>query len=226
MLAATLALTAFSGGGSPASIAGLVPAPASDLLPAGRPEPLVIAKVNGLRIHLPIPAARVSAIGYHGAGRGALALEPVGRQGNEGVFARLAHRIFGGGGAGPVWYQLPGGEGPRTSALDVGAAPGTEVYSPVDGTVVGVTPYVLNGRKLGSRVDVQPTSAPSMVVSMTHLKLDPPLSVGAEVAASATRLGVVIDLTGEERQALARYTNDTGNHLAIEVRPAATLALP
>jgi hypothetical protein len=35
----------------------------------------------------------------------------------------------------------------------------------------------------------------------------------------------VIDLTGVERQALARYTNDAGNHVAIEVRPASTVAL-
>ena len=35
----------------------------------------------------------------------------------------------------------------------------------------------------------------------------------------------MIDLTGVERQSLAKFTNDAGNHVAIEVRPAATLAL-
>ncbi len=79
----------------------------------------------------------VTAIGYHGAGDDALALDPVGRQANEGIAARLFHRIFGGGGGGVAYYQLGGGQGASTGALDVGAAPGTDVYAPVDGTVVG-----------------------------------------------------------------------------------------
>jgi hypothetical protein len=41
------------------------------------------------------------------------------------------------------------------------------------------------------------------------------------VTASQTRLATVSDLSGVEQQALARYTNDAGNHVALEVRPAA-----
>jgi hypothetical protein len=51
------------------------------------------------------------------------------------------------------------------------------------------------------------------------------LSVGDEVTASATRLGTLVDLSEVERQALAQFTNDAGNHVAIEVRPAANLSL-
>ena len=51
------------------------------------------------------------------------------------------------------------------------------MYAPVDGTVVGITPYV------------------------------------------------VADLSRVERQALARYTNDSGNHVSVELRPAASLVL-
>ena len=36
----------------------------------------------------------------------------------------------------------------------------------------------------------------------------------------------LLDLSRVEQQALARYTKDAGNHVSIEVRPAATLALP
>jgi hypothetical protein len=35
----------------------------------------------------------------------------------------------------------------------------------------------------------------------------------------------VVDLAKVERQALARYTNDSGNHVTIELRPAASLVL-
>jgi hypothetical protein len=96
----------------------------------------------------------------------------------------------------------------------------------VHGTIVGVTPYVLGGRTFGSRIDIQPMTAPSVVLSMTHVRAAPGLSVGDEVTASATRLGTLLDFTGAERQALARFTNDAGNHVALEVHPSATLALP
>ncbi len=223
--AITLALTAF-GNTAPERIAALVPTPAADLLPAGKPQPTVIAELNGLRINLPIASGRVTAIGYHGAGDGALALEPVGRQGNQGLLGRIAERVFGSGGGGPLWYQLGSGTGPSTSGLDVGAAPGTDVYAPVHGTIVGLTPYILDGRPFGSRVDIQPVSAPSVVLTMTHVQADAGLSVGDEVTAASTHIGTVIDLSHAERQALARFTNDAGNHVALEVHPSATLALP
>jgi murein DD-endopeptidase MepM/ murein hydrolase activator NlpD len=224
VLLVTALLTAF-GSSSADNAPTVVPAPAQRLLPAGTPTPLVIAKLGALRLQLPIPASRVTAIGFHAAGDGALALQPIGRQGNEGLLARLGHKLFGGESTGPTWYQLGGGEGPSTSGLDVGAAAGTEVYSPVDGRVVGVTPFVVNGEDWGSRIDIQPSSAPSVVVSLTHVDALPAgVRVGATVTASTTRLGAVRDLSNVERQALARYTNDTGDHVALEVHPAASSA--
>jgi murein DD-endopeptidase MepM/ murein hydrolase activator NlpD len=220
----TLALTAF-GGTKPARVAALVPASPTRLLPAGQPEPTVIAKLNGLRLHLPVPDARVTAIGYQRGGPGALALTPVGRHGNEGLVARAVHKVFGGGGSGPVWYQLDGGVGPPTSGIDIGAPSGTDVYSPVDATVVGLTPYVVNGKRFGSQIDLQPSNAPSVVVSVTHVQAKRGLAVGTQVSASSTRLGKVVDLSHVERQALAQFTNDAGNHVAIEVHPAANLLL-
>ena len=107
----------------------------------------------------------------------------------------------------------------------MGAAPGTDVYSPVDGTLVGITPYVLNGHQYGVRIDISPTSAPSVVVSVTNLRPDPALVVGSTVVASGSRLGTVLDVSRVERQALARYTQDSGNHVAVQVKPAATLAV-
>ena len=220
----TLALTAFNESGSQ-RVASLAPAPAQRLLPVGSPQPQVIAKYGDLRLQLPISSARLTAIGFHAAGDGALALEPVGRQANEGLLARLGHKLFGGGGHGLAWYQIGGGRGPHTSGLDVGARAGTSVYAPVDGRVVGLTPYVIDGKPYGERIDIQAARAPSVVVSLTHVTALESLSVGSMVLASETHLGTVTDLSGIELQSLARYTNDAGNHVAIEVRPAATSAL-
>jgi hypothetical protein len=222
VLAGTLLMTAFGQGATPQPSQAL-PGPASRLLPVGPPTPMTVALHSGLRIQLPVAQSRVTAIGYHSSGDGALPLTALGRQGNAGALARLAHKIFGGGGGGFVYYQLSGGE---TAVLDVGATPGTDVYAPVDGTIVGISDYILNGQPYGSRIDIQPSASPSLVVSLTHLSPDPALTVGSMIAASNTKVGRVIDLSGVEKQALSRYTQDAGNHVAIELLPAATLTLP
>jgi murein DD-endopeptidase MepM/ murein hydrolase activator NlpD len=219
----TLLVTAFGGGAKP-TVAITPPASAARLLPAGPPIPLVVAKLGtSLKIQLPVNKSRVTAIGYFGSEDGSIALSPVGTQANEGLLKRLVHKVLGGGGGEPRWYLLPGGHGPSTSALDVGAAPGTDVYAPVNGTIVGIGKVVLNGRTYGERIDIQPADAPSLIVSVSHLNADPSLTVGSMVTADASKIGVVIDFSSGEQQALAHYTNDTGNHVLIEVHPSATL---
>jgi hypothetical protein len=225
VLVITLLLTAF-GSGKSGAVQTTPPAAASTVLPAGPPSPVVVATQGNLQLHLPVAQSQVTAIGYHGAGTGVLPLSAVGHQGNQGFFTRLFHRVFGGHRGGLTYYQLDGGAGASTGELDVGAAPGTDVYSPVDGTVVGITPYVLNDHQYGVRIDIQPSSTPSVVVSATNLRPDPALAVGSTVTAAGSRLGTVLDLSRVERQALARYTQDAGNHVSIQVKPAATLAVP
>jgi hypothetical protein len=221
-LLGTLFITAF-GQGATRQVSQALPGPASRLLPVGPPMPLTVALHSGLRIQLPVVESRVTAIGYASSADGAMPLTPLGHQGNEGALARLAHKIFGGGHGGFVYFQLSGGE---TAELDVGAAPGTDVYAPVDGTIVGISDFVLDGRPFGSRIDIQPSAAPSLVVSLTHLTPDPALTVGSSIAASTTKVGRIVDLSSVEKQALSRYTQDAGNHVAIELRPAATLTVP
>ncbi len=181
-----------------------------------RPKPEVVAVHGPLRLQLPISQARLTAIGYHAARNGALPLSPIGHQANEGLLQRVVHGIFGGGGGSPAWYQLGGG----TSALDVGAAAGTDVYAPADGTVVAVTPFIVEGKRYGSEIDISPQTAPSLLVTVTQVLADPSLSVGSPVVSGATKLGRVVDLAAVERQALSQYTNDGGNHVTVEIRPA------
>lgn len=217
----TLLVTAFGPNGA-SNAASISPAPANRLLPSGPPEPLVVATQGALRIQLPIEHERVTAIGYHAVVDGSLVLDPLGRRGNKGLLARLVDRVFGGSSSSLVWYQLAGGS---TSALDVGAAPRTDVYSPVDGTIVGITDFMINGAARGVRIDIRPLSSPALIVSVTRLNADPALTVGAPVTAGSTRLGAVLDLSHLERQALARFTQDAGNHVTLQVHPAAALAL-
>lgn len=219
-----LAVAAFRPGGG--STVGASPASATRLLPPPPPSGVAIASYGRLRVASPVNESVVTAIGYHGAGDGTLPFEPVGRQANVGIATRVFHRIFGGGGSnGVVYYRLGGGQGPSTGALDVGAAPGRDVYSPTDGTVVGLRDYVLNGEKYGSVIDIQPVGEPSVVLSISHLQADPALTVGSTITASTSRIGRVVDLSGAERLALARYTRDAGNYVELTLRPAESVPL-
>jgi hypothetical protein len=184
-----------------------------------QPEPDVLATVGNLQLKLPVAGEAVTAVGFHGAGAGALELSPVGRQLNEGLLAKFWRRIAGSSQGGPVWIQLEGG--PGTEVLDVGAVPGTDVYSPVDGTVVSISDFVLDGKTFGARIDVRPSSAPSLVVSLSHVEPDPSLTVGSPVFASSAKLGTVVDVAAVERQALAKHAGARGNNVAIDVHPAA-----
>ena len=220
----TLLVTAFGGGDHPTSSIA-APASAARLLPAGPPTLQAVARLGTLTLDLPVNQSRITAIGYFAASDGALGLTPIGTQANQGLLRRLAHTIFGGGSGSPRWYLLPGGNGPPTSALDIGAPPGSDVYSPVNGTIVGIEKVILNGGVHGERIDIQPATAPSFLVSVSDLAADPALTVGASVTQGSSKLGGLLDLSKVETQTLSRYTNDAGNHVLIEVHAAATVEI-
>src|SRR5262249_51397038 len=154
----TLFLTAFGTGQQERVSAPLGPAHAATVAPAP-PRPEVVAMRGSLPLQLPVQQERLTAIGYHASGDNALALEPLGRKANEGFLSRVFHRIFGGGGGNVRYYQLPGASGPSTTSLDVGAPARTDVYSPVDGPIVGLNPHILNGTPYGAQNSNQPAQA-------------------------------------------------------------------
>ena len=75
-------------------------------------------------------------------------------------------------------------------------------------------------------IDIQPQrrSRRSSSRSRTCAPI-PALTVGSTLTAGTSKIGTVIDFSGVERQALARYTQDAGNQVAIEVHAAASLPL-
>ncbi len=214
----TLLLTAFGSGGSRVGTpSGTLTAEAAD----ARPEPRVLATVGNLRLQLPVGQGAVTGIGFHSSRDGALELRPAGRQANEGLLLRLWRRIAGNPAGTPIWYQLSGEAGPGARVLNVGAAPGTDVYAPVDGTIVGISDFVIDGRALGARIDIRPREAPAVFVSLTHLRPDTSLAVGSSVTAATSKVGTVVDVASAERQALAAHARENGNNVAIAVFPAA-----
>jgi hypothetical protein len=190
-----------------------------------RPVPIVVARVGALSIKLPIARSLVTAIAYY-ASPGTVALSPEGTQANEGLLTSLFHRIVGSSSGGLNYYKLSGGTGTDNGALDIGAAPKTDVYAPVDGKIVQISPYIVDGYSLGSRIDIRPAADATLIVSMTRLWPDPHLKIGTAVAADKNPVGSVADFSKVEHQVLAHYTQDQGDHVTIEVIPAAMPILP
>lgn len=221
----TLVLTAF-GTGAPTTVSFTGPAPTGRLLPAGPPRPQVVAMQDTLRIQVPVNQNRITAIGYHASGTGALALQPVGTQANAGLVGRLLHKLFGETGSDLRYYLLDGGVGPQTGGLDVGAPVDTDVYAPVDGSVIAISDQVLSGHSYGVRIDIQPSGNPGVVVSLENMRADPALTVGSTVIAGRTKIGRISDLSKVERAGLARYTQDNGQHVHLEVHPATSISSP
>jgi murein DD-endopeptidase MepM/ murein hydrolase activator NlpD len=181
---------------------------------------------ESLRIQLPVNQSRVTALGYHASGAQALPLEPVGTQANAGLAERLFRRIFGSNDSEVRYYMLAGGVGADTGGLDVGAPVDTDVYAPVDGSVIAITNNIVNGKTYGVRIDIQPSGSPGVVVTLWNLRADPALTVGSTVSSGKTKVGRIIDLSEVERAGLARYTQDNGQHVHIEVHPATALTSP
>jgi len=102
----------------------------------------------------------------------------------------------------------------------------TDVYAPVGGSVIAITDNIVDGKAYGVRIDIQPSGNPGVVVRLENLRADPALTVGSTVSAGRTKIGRVIDLSQVERAGLARYTQDNGQHVHLEVQAATALTSP
>lgn len=143
----------------------------------------------------------------HGTGREA-ATQPAGDNWMTGEFIRCFRS---------------GNAGPRMSAIDCGGAPGTQVYSPVSGTVVLVKDYKLYDKYDDYQVHIQPTGRSDLDVVMIHLQ-DVGVQAGDTVEAGTTPIAKIRDVyayIGESMQ-LKKYTaeGDNGNHTHIQVNDA------
>lgn len=188
------------------------PVPSPDLGSGARPPELVIARADGVQVHIPVDPGRVTAMAFH----------PIDDPSGIAMSASAAVHIHQASRAGRA--------GPDTAGLDVGAPAGTTVYAPVDGVIQGVSDYTLFGRVEGYEVDIAPAvAAGGMVLRLTHLD-EPPNGVrpvvGTPVRAGVTELGRVRDFSAVARQEIAKFTADSGNHVELSlVRAEAALAL-
>lgn len=193
----------------------------------GQSDRLVVAQVQGIDLLLPVKQDVATAVAYHPVDNpAAVELSPSGdRVSGGGLVSRLAD-VFKGGG--DIRYYLMSGEAgdssSQTAGLDVGAVPGSFVFSPVDGRVTGVKTYKLLGRYTDQQVDIQVTANPGLLLVATHVT-NASVKIGDTVHAGQTVLGRLRAFPAGLSQSLKQYTSDAGDHVQLMVlRVPTTLA--
>ena len=123
-----LVLGVMGGGASDAAGPLASPVPSPELGSGARPPELVIARAEGVQVHIPVDPERVTAMAFH----------PIDDASGVELEATGGVRI----------HQAPreGRTGPATAGLDVGAPAGTTVYAPVDGVIASVSDYTCSAR--------------------------------------------------------------------------------
>jgi len=201
----------------------------------------VFAALRDVRLRLPVPAAAVTVLVFHqsayrdtvvlyslvASGSPARAREAVataratlkaggeatvaatpedGSEDGEGVWTGWALQL---------WRTTSGGK--QRTAVDCGAAAGTAVFSPVDGTVMQIRPYKLYKKYDDFEIHIKPDAWDDLDVIVLHVT-DPAVAEGARVVAGVTRIASVRDLASRiSTLQLRLYTLDGGNHTHVQV---------
>jgi hypothetical protein len=177
----------------------------------------VLAKAAGdVDISTPIRPESITGLGYHPEGESLVEMVPRG----ENLSANPLLGLFAGG-ATPekIHYYVmdaAGRSGPRTGALDVGAAAGTTVYAPVTGMVTAIRPDpMVQGANV---VEIKPDTNANVRVTVSLVRSDEDSAgVTTRVTAGMTELGTVADSAEILDPQLSSYTSDAGNHVTISV---------
>jgi len=211
----------------PAETPARIPAPSALASVGESPsssEDVVVARLEGVDVLLPVPRDASTAIAYHAVDHaGTVSFSPAGENLSGGSIGQRLAAIFAEGGG--VQYYLMGGDdsdgSSPTAGLDVGAVPGSTVVSPVSGKVVAVKKYSILGRYPDVEVRVQLADDPSLLLLVTHLA-KPQVQMGDTVTAGHSAVGVLRGFPATLDQALSRYTSDAGDHVqlvALRVTP-------
>jgi len=184
------------------------------------------AQEGGTQLHLAIDAAQLTAVGYHqAAGDSALhlaslvpdadmtlaaelkAVPPVAPQEGlaEGVWEGVCLRL---------WRSNRGGQ-PDT-AVDMGADPGTPVWSPVTGVVVDVRPYLLYDTYEDFEIHIRPDGRDDVDVVLIHVT-DVVVRPGDTVKGGVTQLAAVRKMSDKIEIQLGGYTANGGDHVHMQL---------
>ncbi|RJQ43246.1 MAG: hypothetical protein C4534_08625 [Gaiellales bacterium] len=191
-------------------------AASQELASTETPLQVPLAAAGELELMLPVVGQSVTAIGYHPVeDDDVISLKPEGKQVNASVISGIGQILDDDGGIGYYVMDEDSKVSPTTS-MDVGAPYGTFVYTPVDGTIVGIKTYEFAGKCPDTEVRIQPLNQSNMVVVMTHLG-NIEATLGQPVKAGVTRIGSINKLDDCLTHKISEFTSDSGNHVHIQV---------
>ena len=189
----------------------------------------IIAQCNGVDLHSPIAMADLTGLLFHQASNEyALILTTdlpeadYERVADDGTM-RINHDQEGSAGAWAdtealhLWRDTADTE--IDTCIDVGGLAGTTVVSPVDGTVVLIRDYVLEGEVDDIEIHIQPTGRPDLDCVLIHT-YDPLVKAGDRVEAGITPISHVRDIEKDlDDVQLGFFTPEGvgGNHTHVQV---------
>jgi murein DD-endopeptidase MepM/ murein hydrolase activator NlpD len=189
------------------------------------PTPL-FATEGDTQFHLPIDPTQLTALGYHQAsGVAAMHFTSLAPDADMTAAAELKAvppyeapadlppEIWGGTVL-RLWRSGRGGQ-PDTAA-DVGADPGTPVWSPVTGTVVAVRPYLLYDKYEDVEVHIQPEGRDGVDVVLIHIQ-DVVVKAGDKVKGGVTRIASVRKMSDKIEIQLGGYVANGGDHVHVQM---------
>lgn len=203
------------------SVSGAQSAPA----PEREPTPF-FASYRSLQLRLPIDPDELTALAFHqAAGPSALAMTSLVPDADMKLAAELkaVPPLPDGAGRGSatwagsclrLWRSNRSGE-PDTAA-DLGADPGTAVWSPVTGVVVQVKAYKLYGTHDDFEIHIKPDGWDDVDVVLIHVD-DVRVEPGDRVFAGATRIASVRRMSDKIDLQLGGYTDNGGDHVHMQL---------
>ncbi len=198
------------------------------LAPAEDPTPF-FASYRSMQLRLPVSVENLTEVGFHQASytyalHMSTSLDDADMK--QAKKDKSTHRDKANQEDGPtatlngtvlrMWRNRPG---KPDSAVDVGAPAGTDVYSPVSGTVVKVKAYKLYGRYDDYEIHIQPKGFPEIDAVMIHVD-DVTVKPGDEVIAGVTRMAAVRHLSDRVHHQLGDYTTGGGDHVHFQLNNA------
>lgn len=207
--------------------------------PTVEPTP-VFASYRSLRLNLPVPADSLTAIAFHQASSDkAMPMEsllPNADMKKAIALKKTASYVFTTDTSGtPVPDGVPSilkGEvlrlwrshrvGSTDRCADVGAKPGTPVYSPVTGTVLLVRAYDLYRKYPDYEVHIRPDGwdeVDCVLIHVDKVRVEP----GDRVLGGVTRIAEIRLLSDRVPHQLGEYVSDGGDHTHVQLN---RLAVP
>jgi hypothetical protein len=180
------------------------------------PDTVLAEAAGDVEISTPIRPASLTGLGYHPEGESLVEMVPRG----ENLSANPLLGLFAGGETPEnIHYHMmdaAGRTGPQTGALDVGAAAGTTVYTPVTGVVTAIRPDpMVQGANV---VEIKPDANANVRITVSLVRSEEDSAgVTTRVTAGMTKLGTVADSAQVLDPQLSSYTSDAGNHVTISV---------